>query len=311
MLKQKTGLSTSATTDTSKSDGVQIKSVSASGNIKIGLKEVKVVSSIKTASGQGKSATVVSADANKKDALQKETAPKQGAKAAVSVTSHDTSEDDVKAIEPVSVLQSAAQQISPSVKKVKKKRELSSLTKLGAMAASLGGVALLLGVSYFGGETSQQPVAAVQSAAVAPVLPAVVEPVAAAPTQIKINEAELGLLLGAAQAAELNTPNSSAPVAPAEVDAMVSKITAGTLAALRSPTPKAEAQPVAPTASAEVLTGLVQLVMTAVAEGKSEDQINEMLNTGYANGEIAVPSVLVDAHGRVSTATLMALLVAE
>lgn len=93
-------------------------------------------------------------------------------------------------------------------------------------------------------------------------------------------------------------------------DALVARITAGTLAALRSkqaePGPAAPAA--APAAPAEG-TALFRMVMTAAAQGQSEAYIDQMVNGAYARREITVPASLIDASGRVDTATLLALFV--
>lgn len=93
-------------------------------------------------------------------------------------------------------------------------------------------------------------------------------------------------------------------------DALVARITAGTLAALRSkqaePGPATPAA--APAAPAEG-TALFKMVMTAAAQGQSEAYIDQMVNGAYARREITVPASLIDASGRVDTATLLALFV--
>lgn len=95
-------------------------------------------------------------------------------------------------------------------------------------------------------------------------------------------------------------------------DALVARITAGTLAALRSK--QAEPGPAAPAAVPAAPaegTALFKMVMTAAAQGQSEAYIDQMVNGAYARREITVPASLIDASGRVDTATLLALFVGK
>lgn len=124
------------------------------------------------------------------------------------------------------------------------------------------------------------------------------------------------------QVAAVNPSPASAEVAPAADtpalaaaatgagDDIMSKMTASTLAALRSP---------APTAAAQTDTGgrvsqagggaLYQLVMTAHAQGQSPAYIDQMLNAAYQRGQISVPEGLVRADGRVDTTTILSLFI--
>ncbi len=316
MLKQKTGSDASAVSQKQNAGGVQIKSVSASGNIKIGLKEVKVVSSregqAEQANSSSKTAPVAKSKAGKLTVDTGSSTPKPEAKTA------DPKPAASAKMPTASALKSAAQQATPTPKALPKKAEMSSLKRLGFAAAALASVAVVLGLSHFLGGAEEAPVQVAAPAQVsAPVAPAPAPSVTTETANIQIDEAELGLLLGAAAAADLKSETAVVAVPPEEVNAMISKITAGTIAALRSPSKsaaapapapvEAAAQPAGP--SADVVTGLIQTVMTALAQGQTEAEINEMLNTGYAKGEIEVPPVLVDATGRVSTATIMALLI--
>ncbi|QDI74975.1 hypothetical protein [Leisingera aquaemixtae] len=156
----------------------------------------------------------------------------------------------------------------------------SPLPKLGLAAAGLAVASAMLLYFQFGGGTTP---ADIDQASLAPdaVLPA-----------------------GAASAAGL------AEGAGSGEDALVARITAGTLAALRSK--QAEPGPATPAAAAAAPaegTALFKMVMTAAAQGQSEAYIDQMVNGAYARREITVPASLIDAGGRVDTATLLALFV--
>ncbi|UWQ40549.1 hypothetical protein K3718_13420 [Leisingera aquaemixtae] len=156
----------------------------------------------------------------------------------------------------------------------------SPLPKLGLAAAGLAVASAMLLYFQFGGGTT--PVDTDQ-ASLTPdaILPA-----------------------GAASAAGL------AEGAGSGEDALVARITAGTLAALRSK--QAEPGPATPAAAAAAPaegTALFKMVMTAAAQGQSEAYIDQMVNGAYARREITVPASLIDASGRVDTATLLALFV--
>ncbi|UWQ57536.1 hypothetical protein K3722_13545 [Leisingera caerulea] len=156
----------------------------------------------------------------------------------------------------------------------------SPLPKLGLAAAGLAVASAMLLYFQFGG--------------------------AAAPA--KTEQASLaqdaGLPAGAASAAGLAEGASSSE------DALVARITAGTLAALRNK--QAEAATAGPAAAATAPaegTALSKMVMTAAAQGQSEAYIDQMVNGAYARQEITVPASLIRADGRVDTATLLALFV--
>ncbi|WP_244270223.1 hypothetical protein [Leisingera aquaemixtae] len=156
----------------------------------------------------------------------------------------------------------------------------SPLPKLGLAAAGLAVASAMLLYFQFGGGTTP---ADIDQASLAPdaVLPA-----------------------GAASAAGL------AEGAGSGEDALVARITAGTLAALRSK--QSEPGPATPAAAPAALaegTALFKMVMTAAAQGQSEAYIDQMVNGAYARREITVPASLIDAGGRVDTATLLALFV--
>jgi len=93
-------------------------------------------------------------------------------------------------------------------------------------------------------------------------------------------------------------------------DDIMSKITAGTLAALRSPAPTAAAQTDTGGQAPQAGGGaLYQLVMTAHAQGQSPAYIDQMLNAAYQRGQISVPEGLVRADGRVDTTTILSLFI--
>ncbi|WP_241479047.1 hypothetical protein [Leisingera sp. ANG-M1] len=164
------------------------------------------------------------------------------------------------------------------------------LPKLGLAAAGLAVASAMLLYFQFGGDA---PADATVENALA-VQPAAAAEPAAADTDVPA---------GAAAAAGLEAAGSSGE------DALVARITAGTLAALRSkqaePGAAAEA---APAVSAES-TALFKMVMTAAAQGQSEAYIDQLVNGAYERQEITVPASLIGADGRVDTATLLALFV--
>ncbi|MEX0302364.1 MAG: hypothetical protein AB3N24_08080 [Leisingera sp.] len=163
----------------------------------------------------------------------------------------------------------------------------SALPKLGLAAAGLAVASAMLLYFQFGSDAPDEtPAAGAELAGLA----------AAA-------KAEQALPAGAAAAAELEGAETSTE------DALVARITAGTLAALRSKQadPAAET-PAAPAAPAEG-TALFKMVMTAAAQGQSEAYIDQLVNGAYERREITVPDSLIGAGGRVDTATLLALFV--
>ncbi|WP_241482200.1 hypothetical protein [Leisingera sp. ANG-Vp] len=162
----------------------------------------------------------------------------------------------------------------------------SALPKLGLAAAGLAVASAMLLYFQFGGG------APAETAAPAPQQTAAAEAAAAEELQPS----------GAASAAALETAETSGE------DELVARITAGTLAALRSKQTLPEAAAEAPAAPAEG-TALFKMVMTAAAQGQSEAYIDQLVNGAYERQEITVPASLIGADGRVDTATLLALFV--
>ncbi|WP_416367842.1 hypothetical protein [Tritonibacter mobilis] len=124
------------------------------------------------------------------------------------------------------------------------------------------------------------------------------------------------------QVAAVHPSPASAEVAPAADtpamagaatgagDDIMSKMTASTLAALRSPAPTAAAQTDTGGRASQAGGGaLYQLVMTAHAQGQSPAYIDQMLNAAYQRGQISVPEGLVRADGRVDTTTILSLFI--
>lgn len=99
--------------------------------------------------------------------------------------------------------------------------------------------------------------------------------------------------------------------APTGGDALVDKITAGTLAALRSRPPQPATAPQAPGLAAAGGSALFRMVRTAAAQGQSEAYIHQLVNAAYRRQEISVPASLIRADGQVDTATILALLVSS
>lgn len=155
----------------------------------------------------------------------------------------------------------------------------STLPKLGLAAAGLAVASAMLLYFQFSGGTAP---AAEEKASL---------------------QADTVLPAGAAAAADL------ANGAGKGEDALVARITAGTLAALRSK--QGEPGTAAPAAAADPAesTALFKMVMTAAAQGQSEAYIDQMVNGAYERQEITVPASLIRADGRVDTATLLALFV--
>ncbi|NSY39429.1 hypothetical protein [Leisingera sp. ANG59] len=155
----------------------------------------------------------------------------------------------------------------------------SALPKLGLAAAGLAVASTMLLYFQFGGRapSADQPVAAEQAVAELPA--------------------------GAAAAAGLEGSAASGE------DALVARITEGTLAALRSKQAQpAAAVQAAPAAPAEG-SALYKMVLTAAAQGQSAAYIDQLVNGAYERQEITVPASLIGADGRVDTATLLALFV--
>lgn len=156
----------------------------------------------------------------------------------------------------------------------------STLPKLGLAAAGLAVASAMLLYFQFSGGTAP---AAEEKASL---------------------QADTVLPAGAAAAADL------ADGAGKGEDALVARITAGTLAALRSKQGEpGTAAPAAAAADPAESTALFKMVMTAAAQGQSEAYIDQMVNGAYERQEITVPASLIRADGRVDTATLLALFV--
>lgn len=97
----------------------------------------------------------------------------------------------------------------------------------------------------------------------------------------------------------------------AATDDMISKMTAGTIAALRAKKPEPAAPQTAPTADAAAVSAIYALVMSAHAQGQSEAYIDQLLNEAHARNDIAVPTGLIGADGRVDTRTILSLFIAK
>ncbi|KIC36700.1 hypothetical protein [Leisingera sp. ANG-M7] len=155
----------------------------------------------------------------------------------------------------------------------------SALPKLGLAAAGLAVASAMLLYFQFGGSA-----------------PATDQPVTA-------EKAVAELPAGAAAAAGLEGSAASGE------DALVARITEGTLAALRSK----QAQPAAAVQDAQAApvegSALYKMVLTAAAQGQSAAYIDQLVNGAYERQEITVPASLIGADGRVDTATLLALFV--
>lgn len=94
-------------------------------------------------------------------------------------------------------------------------------------------------------------------------------------------------------------------------DTMMDKMTANTLAVLRQGAQTDAAATAAPAAPVTAVqrTALYELLMTAVAQGQSQDYIDQLVNGAHARQEITVPESLIGPDGRVDTATLLAVFV--
>ncbi|MBT8153046.1 hypothetical protein KMP13_03900 [Epibacterium ulvae] len=128
-----------------------------------------------------------------------------------------------------------------------------------------------------------------------------VEEAAPAPAARVESEESAGPHVSTAQKLLLVSNLSSLPDDAKDRDvALVEKMTLGTLAALKSPkatASKVDAEPVY----------IFDLVVKALADGLSEDEIDAALNEAYAAGQVTVPSSLVLADGRVDSPTILAL----
>ncbi|KIC15503.1 hypothetical protein [Leisingera sp. ANG-DT] len=155
----------------------------------------------------------------------------------------------------------------------------SALPKLGLAAAGLAVAAAMLLYFQFGGSDSAEAVQAV-----------------AVPVEQNVE----AVPAGAAAAAGLEGTAASGE------DALVARITEGTLAALRSK----QAQPAASVQAAPAEgSALYKMVLTAAAQGQSAAYIDQLVNGAYERQEISVPASLIGADGQVDTATLLALFV--
>lgn len=135
------------------------------------------------------------------------------------------------------------------------------------------------------------------------------QPQASAPAELPVSDivqtqAQV-VPLGAASA---NT-TSADPVEASFSDRLMETMTANTLAALRgSGSTEAASAPTQPLEPVQT-TALFELLTTAVAQGQSEDYIDQLVNGAHARQEITVPSSLIGANGRVDTATLLAVFI--
>lgn len=170
------------------------------------------------------------------------------------------------------------------------------LIKLMAAAGALTVAAIALAFLQFSGPTNKQTqgqdqrpqTSAVLNAAVASTFkPATRETVLASPTERQSSD-------------------------------LVAQITAGTLAALRTGSAKLPTQASdlvqqaivkAPTTGQP--NALYAMVLHAVQQGQSVQYIDQLVNEAYRAEEIAVPSVLLTAAGKVDTKALLTLFIGE
>ncbi len=96
---------------------------------------------------------------------------------------------------------------------------------------------------------------------------------------------------------------------PLDGDALVARMTAGTLAALRSSPSQPGPTLSASTSGADEGSALFRMVRTAAAQGQSEAYIHQLVNAAYQQKKVAVPASLIRADGEVDTATILALFV--
>lgn len=96
------------------------------------------------------------------------------------------------------------------------------------------------------------------------------------------------------------TPGASDEGAAPEGDAALAKMSAAVLEGLRGPSPAPD--------KPQTLEGLVAL---ALAEGQTDQAIDEIVNQAVAEGQIDAPAMLRTTEGRVDTAVLLASILAE
>ncbi len=273
-------------------------------------------------------------------------------KAKAQVTNTKAVRDPANFVAPTS-LQSAASQTSQKVNLPGTlPSKMSSLKKLGLAAAVLGVLALGLTVLQFTGndkaraqdiavaEPTVSPSASLANAIAQETVrtAAAQQPVAEPKPEIKADEtveekpAEVAVvkdipvsepqpviavsaaaLAPVPAAADVATP-ASQPVTPEKSDDIMSLLTTGTLAALRSHSGDEKPAETTSTHSPEhvaAVTNIYVLVTTAVAQGQSDAEIDRMLNRSFAAGEIDVPPGLVGADGHVDSATILSLFVGK
>lgn len=155
-----------------------------------------------------------------------------------------------------------------------------ALAKLGLAAAGLAVASAMLLYFQFGGSV---PAEDAQTAALLP------------------GSFAADVPAGAAAAAGLEGSAASGE------EALVARITEGTLAALRSKQAAGSAAPAPAQPAAVDGSALYKMVRSAAAQGQSEAYIDQLVNSAYERGEITVPAGLIGAGGRVDTATLLAL----
>ncbi|WP_417474315.1 hypothetical protein [Leisingera sp.] len=102
---------------------------------------------------------------------------------------------------------------------------------------------------------------------------------------------------------------AAAAATPLDGDALVARMTAGTLAALRSSPSQPGPTLSASTPGADEGSALFRMVRTAAAQGQSEAYIHQLVNAAYQQKKVAVPASLIRADGEVDTATILALFV--
>lgn len=179
---------------------------------------------------------------------------------------------------------------------------LTPIMKLGGAAAALGVVAVVLMVMQFGPDETS--VDSAQKPKVAQLL----TPQALAGLEPSATPAER------TAAAQLLTAAAESAAPLGAEDALVAQMTAGTLAALRSGGSKSTstaAETTAPASASQTHTALYGMVLRAVGQGQSPAYIDQMVNEAYRTQAITVPPTLIDAEGRVDTATILALFVGQ
>ncbi len=374
MPKQLNDVDSDAAAKPVSTGGVQVKSVSATGNIKISLKPVP------EAKSPNAKTELRSAQVKKQPVDAGQEPPLRAAKPAAKKKS--AAKVQKPQIAATSKLASASAQGEANVPNPVASR--SSLKPLGLTAAVLGTVALSLGVMQFAGGSDAQDVAvaapvtaapAVQTdvvtaqvdadkaAIVAPVQASVagangdvtaeaiaaavaklapsqtlaepaprddtsnddvlekaafasaslfqaspkeiweqeraeadrIEPVAVAPKTVSAPH------VSTAQKLALVSYLSALPDGPEaqeQASALTQKMTSGTLAALSKPKTEAvEDEPIY----------IFDLVVNALAEGRTEAELDQLINETYAAGRVTVPSSLILADGRVDSQTILVL----